>query len=396
MKNQAQTFPKKTGPISNIDQPKLNAIAEILSMRYDELFEALGVSLGKTPKQYIGCCPVHGGDNAAALNIYRDGYSVKGYWKCRTHHCENFFKKTIIGFVRGCLSNQRGWHSPADKDKAVSFNDTIKWICNNFLKQDISNIKVDPEEVSNKKFVHHVNMMTKKKNENDEEGVPQEIVRKSLKFPAKFFIDKGYSKELLDRYDVGVCWTAGKEMYSRVVVPIYNKKKRMVGCTGRSINPKCEKCGLFHPADMKCPDNDPLKGLKYSKWRNSSKSSLSSHLYNYWNALESIKENYTIILVEGPADVWKLEELGIHNSVALLGTEMSDEQQVLIEMSGALNVIILLDMDKPGRDGSLEIKKRLERSYRVFIPEMSVNDPGDYTSEIVKNELMPMLKGLKI
>lgn len=388
-------FPTKTDPDSSVfNQAKMNVIADILCMRYEELFDALGVSLGKTPKQYIGCCPIHGGDNAAALNIYRDGYAVKGYWKCRTHHCENTFKKTIIGFVRGCLSSRRGWASPADKDKVVSFPETMRWICEVFLKKKIDDIEVDLEEAANKKFVSNINSMVKKE-DSETAGIGRETVRNSLRIPAKYFLDKGYTPEILDKYDIGTCTASGREMTGRVVVPVYNQKKMMIGCTGRSLHPKCEECGLWHPTTMDCPHDDKLKGLKYAKWRNSSKSTLSYHLYNYYEARDKIREYSVIIIVEGPADVWRLEQLGIKNSVALFGTELSDEQQVLIEMSGALSVIILLDMDKPGREACKEIKRKLERSYRIFIPEMSVNDPGDYTKAIVDEELWPIIGGLK-
>lgn len=375
------------------DQGKLDALAEILSYRYDDLFAALGINLCKTSKMYIGCCPIHGGDNAAALNLYQDGYAVKGFWKCRTHHCESVFKKTIIGFIRGVLSHQkRGWSKPEDKNKQFSFKETVDWICQ-FIGQKISEIKVDTEEVANKKFTAQMASMFKEKTEV--KGIKREQVRASLKIPAKFFLDKGYQPEILDKYDIGLCATTGKEMSERVVTPIYDEEKKvMVACTGRSIHEKCQKCKLYHNPKRSCPTEEKYKELNYSKWRNSGNSSISSHLYNYWNAKKFIRQTGTIILVEGPADIWKLEELGIHNAVALFGVEMSDEQQVLIEMSGALNVVILLDMDTPGRVAGTEIKKRLERSYRVYIPEISVNDPGDYNTTIVDGELRPILTAI--
>ncbi len=376
------------------EQARLETLAEILSYRYDELFAALGVGLSKTSKMYIGCCPIHGGDNAAALNLYIDGYAVKGFWKCRTHHCEQTFKRTLLGFVRGVLSHQKkGWSKIEDKDKQYGFKETIDWICK-FLGQDIATLKIDTEEIANKKFVAQMASMIKDKAKS--KGLTREQVRASLKIPAKFFLDKGYTPEVLDRYDIGLCIANGKEMFERVVAPIYDDEKRMVACTGRSIHPECEKCKLYHnPKFEKCPLDDKYKGLKYSKWRNSANSNVSSYLYNYWKAKKFIRETGTIIIVEGPADVWKLEELGIYNAVALFGTEMSDEQQVLIEMSGALNVVVLLDMDEPGRKASSDINRRLERSYRVFIPELSVNDPGDYTRAIVDSELDPILKGIQ-
>lgn len=377
------------------DQARLDALVEILSYKYDDLFEALGVSLGKTQKMYMGCCPIHGGDNPAAINLYTDGYAVKGFWKCRTHHCEQTFKRTLIGFIRGVLShNKRGWSKHEDKTRQVSFRETIDWICN-FLNQDINNIQVNTEEVKNKKFIVQMESMVKKKKE-EVKGFTRKQVRSSLEIPARFFLDKGYSKEILDAYDVGLCKNPAKEMGERVVVPVYDSNNNIMECcTGRSIHPKCDSCLYYHNPKMDCPLQDKYVGLKYSKWRNSANSNISSHLYNYWLAKKSIRETGTIILVEGPADIWKLEELGIHNAVALFGTEMSDEQQVLIEMCGALNVVILLDMDEPGRMAIAEIRKKLERSYRVYVPQISVNDPGDYTPKIIEEELTPILKSIQ-
>jgi 5S rRNA maturation endonuclease (ribonuclease M5) len=377
----------------SFDQARLDAIVEILSCRYTELFEALEVNLSKTAKMYIGCCPIHGGDNHSALNLYTDGYSVKGFWKCRTKHCEQVFKKTLIGFIRGVLSNRKGWSGPNDIKHVASFRETIDWICN-FLGKKFQDIKINSEEVSNKKFANQVNSLIKQKEKP--KGITRTQVRESLEIPAKFFVDKGFSKQILDNYDVGLCKNPGKEMYNRVVAPIYDEdRKFMVACTGRSIYPKCEKCKYYHNPQEKCPE-EKYRELKYSKWRNSGNSSVSSYLYNFWSSKKFIKETGTVILVEGPADVWKLEELGIHNSVALFGTEISDEQQIILEMSGVFNVVILLDMDKAGKEGTETIKKKIERSYRVFCPQLSVNDPGDFTEQIVEEELLPILKGLRI
>lgn len=377
------------------DQGRIETLVEILSNRYDLLLEALGISLSKTSKMYIGCCPIHGGNNPSAMNIYKDGYAVKGYWKCRTHSCEKTFKKTLIGFVRGVLSHQKlGWNNPEQTKKVYPFKDTIDWICK-FVGQELKDVKVNDEEIANKKFTTQINSFVKEE-KKDDKGITRDKVRAGLLIPAKLFLDKGYSKKVLDDYDIGLCLKPNKEMSDRVVAPIYDAdKKFMVACTGRSIHPKCEKCKLYHSNKMDCPTNDIYKELKYSKWRNSSNSSVNSYLYNYWSAKKFIKETGIIILVEGPADVWMLEQLGIRNSVALFGVDLSDEQQVIIEMSGALNVVILLDMDEAGRNASKEIRTRLERSYRVFIPEVSVNDPGDFTPDIVKGELEPLLQGIK-
>ena len=41
-------------------------------------------------------CPIHGGDNSGAINLYVQGDTYRGNWKCRTHGCEKIFKGSII------------------------------------------------------------------------------------------------------------------------------------------------------------------------------------------------------------------------------------------------------------------------------------------------------------
>jgi len=376
------------------EQGRIEVLTDMLCYSYDELFFALEVVLSKSNKMYIGRCPIHDGDNKSAVSLYRDGYTVKGFWKCRTHQCHQIFKPTLIGFIRGVLSKQHGWNVNKPKEKVFDYTKTIDWCCK-FLDIKLEDIKVDNEALAKKKFVAQMEVLAKQELKKAS-GISRKQVRQNLDIPAKFFLDKGYKKLTLDSYDVGLCTNVNREMYERVVVPIYNQDgDTMLCCTGRTIHPKCEKCHLWHNITYDCPTNEQYAVLKYSKWKNSSNSNISEHLYNLWNAAKFIHNSGTIILVEGPADVWKLEELGIHNSVALFGTELSEQQQILIETSGALNVIVILDMDEPGRKAIASIKKKIERSFTLYIPEFSVNDPGDWNEEICNNELRPLLEKIR-
>lgn len=374
------------------DQLKIEKIAELLSYKYDELFAELGIAFTKTQKMYMGACPIHGGDNVSALNLYIDGHAVRGYWKCRTHHCEQIFKSTIIGFVRGILSAQRrGWQSQEDTKKIFSFTETLNWICK-FLKVDITTLEVDTTELEKKKFVSRMEVFAKKKVEI-EKGISREQVRAALQIPSKFFVDRGFSAKILDSFDVGLCTNKAKPMYNRVVVPIYNESKTtVVACTGRSLFSECQKCKMYHNPQQECPVDDPYKWIHYAKWRNSG--NISSLLYNYWNAKKYVRDSKFIILVEGPADVWRLEELGVHNAVAILGLELLDEQQITLETSGALTVVILTDMDGPGRKSAEHIKTKLQKSYKVYVPELSIHDPGDLKQETFNTELKPLFDTL--
>jgi 5S rRNA maturation endonuclease (ribonuclease M5) len=297
-----------------------------------------------------------------------------------------------VGFIRGVLSNTKlGWAEPDDVKKMYSFKQTIDWMCK-FVGQDFNKLTVNTEEVKKKKFINQINSIIKFTPSGVKGGISREQIVASLEIPATYYVNRGFSKEILTKYDVGLCKNSAKEMYNRVVVPIYdNDKKTMVACTGRSIHPACTKCELYHSGN--CPEGNG-KYVAYSKWRNNSNSNVSSYLYNYWNAKDFIKRSGVVIVVEGPPDIWRLEELGVHNAVALFGVDMSEEQQILLEMSGALSVVILTDMDKPGRIAVEDIKSKL-RSFRTVAPELSVKDAGELTSEKYEAEVKPHVQKLE-
>src|SRR5579885_1810567 len=113
---------------SYADQGKLRAVSDALCLRLEELFDELGVRLRRSGNTWSGPCPVHGGDNQGALNLYEDGHSVAGYWRCYTHGCHNVFRPTALGFVRGVLSNQRlGWAK--EGDAVAPWRDVVDYCC---------------------------------------------------------------------------------------------------------------------------------------------------------------------------------------------------------------------------------------------------------------------------
>lgn len=367
---------------------KIDTLARIVCMRCDELLHELGIRLLKSGNKYIGCCPIHGGNNSSALNLYPEGHTVPGFWKCRTHHCEQHFKKTIIGFTRGVLShNNLNWSK--NGNEMISFEDTIKWLCN-FIKQDINDIKVDKNEIERRKFAAQVSNFQKERARIA--GIPKSIVRETLQIPAEYYIKRKYSPEILTKYDIGLCDKQGKEMSGRVVVPIYDEHNLMIGCTGRSVYDKCTKCGAYHT--NACPAES--KKWLYSKWHNAGNFNTGSCLYNYWNAKKYIKETGLVILVEGPGDIWRLEEAGIHNAVALFGCELTDEQQILLESSGAMSIMILLDNDDAGKEAILEIKQRLNKFYNIFVPEIKTKDIGEMTIESIHEDLLPSIMSIQL
>ena len=110
---------------TSYSQDQLKNLCDLVCDDIERLLQVLEVEDYRLTEKMVFCkCPIHDGDNESALNLYYTGESYRGNWKCRTHGCEETFRSSIIGFVRGVLSRQKyNWSS--DGDKTVSFKRAI-------------------------------------------------------------------------------------------------------------------------------------------------------------------------------------------------------------------------------------------------------------------------------
>lgn len=374
---------------SAADASRLQALQLMLVGNLATVFDALDVSMTRVGRKFTGCCPVHGGDHPQGVNLYHTGESVPGYWKCYTRHCEQTFKKTILGFIRGVLSHKKfDWPK---SNKLVPFGDVVAWCCN-LLGTKLEDVSIDSEAISLMKFVGEVGHLIKQPARIAGAGLTRAEVRDRIEIPATYFVDRGWSPETLDRYDVGLCADAKRPFYGRAVVPIYDTANKFaVGFTARSTSEQCLHCELWHEPERECPVSD-IERQGCSKWRNSKGFARESHLYNFGFAKREIERDAVTVLVEGPGDLWRLEEAGIHCGLAMMGSSLSDQQQVLLEKSGAMTVVIATNMDEAGRTAAMDIKKQLCRAFRVVMPDFPANDLGELRPEAVSEILLPIVE----
>lgn len=374
------------------DQYQLKHLSDLICDDIENLLIALGIDSYKIlDKMVTMSCPVHGGDNNSALNLYHQGDTYRGNWKCRTHQCENVFKSSIIGFIRGCLSHNQGWTKSGDD--VVSFDEALQFGIK-FSKHDPADNKQSKKAKEKNTFVNAVKNI--KSDELTKVAlVPRSLVTKALDIPSKYFINRGFSSDILIKYDVGDCVGQGKEMSSRAVVPVYdNDRTGMAGCTGRSIFDKCLECGCFHQDPTKCPE-DKEKWLG-SKWRHSKNFKTQEYLYNYWFAKEFILNSKTVILVESPGNVWRLEEAGLHNSVAIFGSSLSHKQKMLLDISGAMNIVTIMDSDDAGQEAAKQIEQKCGRTYNIKNIKLNYNDVAEMTPIQIKTEILPQIQDYHI
>jgi hypothetical protein len=371
---------------------RLTLLNELVSYKVDDLLDRLGVRLRRQGKKLAGACPVHGGGRQDAFNLYPEGHTMPGVWVCRSRGCHKVFKQTLVGFTRGVLSQQEGWE-PGGKKPPVPMSKAIAFVCE-VVGQKWDAIKADAAAAERKRFVSEVTTY-RGYVPQVKEGWDVRDVRKRLECPSPYFLGRGFSAEILDRFSVGDALIGDSQspMYRRAVVPVFDKQGRVVGTTGRSLLPPCSSCGRHHdPADG-CPAEECRRLPQFAKWRNTPGFAKEHHLFNFWGARPAIQKRGKVALVEGPPDVLKLVQAGCENAVALFGVDLNDPQLVLLEMSGAMEVVLLLDPDKGGDAGTETVAETLRRSgFRVSIPRFD-EEPGDMSDERVRQDILPLLGG---
>jgi 5S rRNA maturation endonuclease (ribonuclease M5) len=346
-----------------------------------DMMTELGVNYTRSQRRLFGACPVHGGDNPGAWNLYPDGDNVRGIWFCRTHNCHLKWKKTLVGFVHAMLCN----HYP---EKKLKWTHAVDWMIK-FLGYNNASEIVTPDEATLERQRYNnasYRLNLKPKTSADRTWTPEKY-RENIEVPSQYYLDRGYEHETLVRYDVGY-----SKRTNRSVVPVYNDKHdTIIGMTARTHYDKCSECGYYHQPEQACPIRIEDQ-INACKWKNSPGFEAAHFLYNLWFARPHIVESGTIILVEGPGDVWRLEEAGIKNSVAIFGTDLTEEQLTLIESSWAMNVIVLTDNDEAGKNAANTLNEKLRRTHRMFFPTIKGNDVGDLRSNAVTADIAPTLK----
>ena len=311
-------------------------------------------------------CPIHGGDNPSGFSINTDEYHPYfGTWMCWTQGChEDGHVNTPIGLVRALLSNKL--------DREVSFPQAIEY-CLKITDADFDKLKEDSENVKFSSAAAKHERYEQKRIQNKEAGVTREKVRNHLKIPAKYYLDRGYTKEVLNQFDVGVCPNPKNLlMKDRIIVPVYDDDfECMVGHLGR----------VSH------------ENFKDRKWVNSEGFYSGVWLYGYWLSKDFIRQSKSAILVEGQGDVWRLWESGIRNAVGMFGSSLSDAQLRILETSGALNVVIITDSDQAGEKARKSISKKCSRMFNIIDVRVPSKDVGDLSVSEVQQIIKPQIKG---
>ena len=376
-------------PSISYSQAQVAALSDNAANSLEDLVNYFGLELTENNRMYTGSCPIHKGDNHSAFKLYKSNDDYGVVWKCHTRGCHETFSSSIIGLVRGLLSTRKyGWSTSGDEE--LSFKNTIKFLIN-WTSSDITNIKTNTEEIEKNLFSAQMQgVYNRPQTTSGLLNITRDQLKSSISIPADYYINRGFSSDILQKYDVGLCVTINKPMYNRNVVPIFSADySTIVGCSGRSIFDKCPLCKCHHNPTHSCPGDK--EKWKYCKWMHNKGFKAEEHLYNFWFAKDHIKQTKVVVLVESPGNVWKLEEAGIHNTDAMYGAKRNDMQLDILNRSGAMAMVILMDPDEAGRQATDKIIGMCQNTYQIYTYNNMLGDVADQTISYIKDNIQPLI-----
>ena len=319
-----------------MNRNKLNALKDLANLRIEDILDALGVEYRERYNYLVGCCPVHGGDRRDAFSYLLE----RGIWQCFSRGCDKVYGADVVGLVRGI--------------KQCTFRQSTDFL-EGFVNLSLSSEEIQKlrDERENREFIQ-----AQQRKKQQKIVYPKSCLEK-LRYH-NYLETRGYPRWLIEKYHIGACLEPNRYMSNRIVVPVINPDGEIVGFTGRTLDPDW--------ANKNIP-----------KWKHSKGSWVSHNLFNIHSAAPYIKKYGIVILCEGPLDVLRLEEAGIHCGVAILGKKFYQGQMAMLIAIGATSILDALDNDAAGKVGSQGILKTAKCLFdieRVKLPE-SRKDIGE-------------------
>lgn len=214
--------------------------------------------------------------------------------------------------------------------------------------------------------------------------LPESLLKPYEWCPTKL-VEAGFNMQWLQWLDIGF-----DRQNQRVMYPIRDIYGNLAGMSGGTVI-----AGTYPKYKVyQGPHIDPISqkqvGSDYGPWFDEQHPDYFIHNHKYlWNydqvypRLFFGKEPEPLIIVEGfKACIWLLQH-GWSNTVALMGSSMSDHQRNLIHRLNA-PVILFLDNDSAGRDATDDIGKELRKiqpGVTIALYPAEAGQPDDLTPE---------------
>ena len=202
--------------------------------------------------------------------------------------------------------------------------------------------------------------------------LPEEVLAAYRTCPVDL-LDDGFSMETLKRFEVGY-----DRLRGRIVYPIRNYLGTLIGLFGRVPDELVGEVGAkYKPYQKELQDAFP--GYKLGE---------KQFLWNYHKVFPRAwgHDVDQVVVVEGFKQLMWVYQSGYKDVVALLGSYMTKQQEALLQRLGC-DLVLLLDNDKAGRRGTIQVARALRgiQKIAVCVYPRGVHQPDDLTTEQVKD-----------
>ena len=240
-----------------------------------------------------------------------------------------------------------------------------------------------------RKFYHHLLTHTNEGQEALEyllnRGFTEETIEKfqigyaldSWDFVSKFLKKRGFSTELMEKAGL-IIFREKDESYfdrfrNRVMFPIMDYQGNTIAFSGRAL-------GDEQPKYLNSPET-PI----FNK---------SKTLYNFHQARSHIRKKEQAVIFEGFADCISAVRAGVENSVATMGTALTDQHIKLLKRN-TNQIIICYDSDSAGLNAANRAANMLqEQGFGVKVALMPDNlDPDDYIKKYGEKSFVSQVIG---
>ena len=313
--------------------------------RIEPLLDALKIEWVQRHNDYINIiCPVHGSADLGSSCIYLSN----GTYKCWSRGCDERIGRNFINLIKWALSQ--------DGTEAT-------W-------QDVDRfIHGEAFEVKERSYQEKTN--------NEPIPLMDPLKYPMVTIPSIYYIDRGFSPEILIKYGVG---DAVQFPFTyRSLVPVKTEGGVLMGFSGRSQHKICKKCDFYHSKYESCIAKDYKYAHMYKKWFHSSGLKKMRTLYG----IDLVEQTTKIAIVEGPSCVWKLAELGIPAG-AVLGKSFSKEQAAILKRKGVTHVFLLADEDEGGKEFKAKFIENWHTVFNIVTTKLPQKDISDMSDEELK------------
>lgn len=325
------------------------------------------VKLEKRGRNYIGLCPFH--DEKTPSFTVSEEKQICHCFGCKKGGNVFQFTQEIkdISFTEAVKELGERVNIEVETDQSASGQDDTHQVASEDLQMiEMHELMQEYYHYALKKTVEGEAALTYLK----ERGFTDALIDarkigyapKNSHFCHDFLQKKGYDIQLA--YEAGLL-SRNEENFSyydrfrdRVMFPLMNAQGRTVGYSGRTYTNQ-------EPKYLNSPETPIFQKRRL--------------LYNVDKARKSIRKNDEIILLEGFMDVIKVDQAGIKQVVASMGTQISQEHIAFIKKLTS-NVTLMFDGDFAGSEATLKSGQALlEQGFNVFVVQLPKDmDPDEY------------------